>query len=129
METALILIAVALAVAIGYVYKLYADARSSASASEALNTELRAASAQIQQELDGCRSELEKVRTELTAEKTKNASLVTQLELLEKRYAEMQQAAEERFKNIATEIMNRNSAMFKQQNEERLGEILSPLNE
>lgn len=129
METALILIAVALAVATGYVYKLYADAKSAASASEALNTELRTASAQIQQELDGCRSDLDKVRAELTSEKTENASLATQLELLEKRYAEMQQAAEERFKNIATEIMNRNSDMFKKQNEERLGEILSPLNE
>ncbi len=87
METALIVIAVALAVATGYVYKLYADAKSAASASGALITELRATAAQIQHDLDGCRNDLDLVRTQLTAEKAENASLTTQLELLEKRYA------------------------------------------
>ncbi|MDE6485446.1 MAG: DNA recombination protein RmuC [Duncaniella sp.] len=81
------------------------------------------------EERDAARKELSSVNERLGDEQKENSALKTRQEMLERRFAEMQTAAEERFKNIANEILSNNSATFKQQNEERLTEILSPLRE
>ncbi|MDE5785450.1 MAG: DNA recombination protein RmuC [Duncaniella sp.] len=81
------------------------------------------------EERDSSRKELMQAGERLAELQKENSSLVTRHEMLERQFAEMQSAAEERFKNLANEILNNNSATFKQQNEERLTEILSPLRE
>ncbi|MDE6582745.1 MAG: DNA recombination protein RmuC [Duncaniella sp.] len=81
------------------------------------------------EERDAARKELASVSERLSDEQKENSALKTRQEMLERRFTEMQSAAEERFKNIANEILSNNSATFKQQNEERLSEILSPLRE
>lgn len=72
---------------------------------------------------------LDDARSALSAAKEENSALSMQLEMLEKRFEEMQKAAEDRFRNIAAEILDRNSSTFGKQNSERLSEILSPLNQ
>lgn len=96
----------------------------------ALRATVQAAEANAQrliEERDGARKELADVNERLGDVQKENSALTTRHEMLERQFAEMQSAAEERFKNLANDILNNNSATFKQQNEERLTEILNPL--
>lgn len=86
-------------------------------------------SQRLLEERDAARRELALVNEQLGEMQKENSALVTRHEMLERQFAEMQAAAEVRFKNLANEILTSNSATFKQQNEERLTEILSPLKE
>lgn len=106
-----------------------AASRESESAVKAQNQGLTSRYDELNSVYSETCARLAEAREALSVAREENSALTTRMELLEKRFAEMQSAAEERFKNIATEILEHNSRTFKQQNEERLGEILSPLND
>lgn len=66
--------------------------------------------------------------------KAENSSLATRVEMqrqenlrAEQQRAEQEKALEERFRNLANEILKQNTSDLKAQNEERLREILNPL--
>ncbi len=109
---------------------LAAELAQSRNNEAALRATVQAAEANAQrliEERDGARKELADVNERLGDVQKENSALTTRHEMLERQFAEMQSAAEERFKNLANDILNNNSATFKQQNEERLTEILNPL--
>lgn len=77
---------------------------------------------------------IETLTSDLLHSKEENSSLVAKLEMqrqknseLESRREEQDKAMEERFKNLANDILRQNTSDLKNQNEERLMEILSPL--
>lgn len=70
----------------------------------------------------------------LTSAKEQNSALQTRLEMLlaereqsEKSRAEQEEIFENRFKNLANEILKQNTTDLKAQNEEKLRELLQPL--
>lgn len=65
----------------------------------------------------------------LRSEQVENARLKERLEILENEKEKMERANELRFKNLANEILQANSAQFKLQQESRLVELLQPLRE
>lgn len=65
----------------------------------------------------------------LRGEQVENARLKERLEILENEKEKMERANELRFKNLANEILQANSAQFKLQQESRLVELLQPLRE
>lgn len=58
-----------------------------------------------------------------------NGRLQEHIKFIEVEKEKLTQESELRFKNLANEILKNNSIIFKEQNEMRLGEILSPLKE
>lgn len=58
-----------------------------------------------------------------------NGRLQEHIKFIEVEKEKLTQESELRFKNLANEILKNNSTIFKEQNEMRLGEILSPLKE
>lgn len=67
------------------------------------------------------------LRDELAAAREVNASLTATLHHAESGREEREKQLEDRFRNLANEILRQNSADFKARSEERLAEILSPL--
>lgn len=65
----------------------------------------------------------------LSAVKEENAKLTERLRYLNEEKERLSRESEERFKNLANEILNRTSRQFKEANETRLAEILTPLKE
>lgn len=79
-------------------------------------------------------SKLEEAHRKLTVAKEESAALNTRVEMLlreksenEKRQIEQDAVQEARFKNLANEILRQNTTDLKNQNEEKLREILQPL--
>lgn len=83
--------------------------------------------ARLVEERDEARSSLTEVLERLAKAEQQNVALTEQRAMLEQKFEQMQAASEERFKNLANDILKSNSSTFRQQNEERLIEILSPL--
>lgn len=63
----------------------------------------------------------------LSKTEIENGKLVERLKFFEEEKSRIASENEERFKNLANEILEANSRRFKEQNESRLGEILQPL--
>ena len=103
------------------------EARNSVAALSATVKAEEATSHRLMDERDEARKELASTLDRLAETMQENSAMATRQDMLQRQFAEMQSAAEERFKNLAGEILHSNSAIFKQQNEERLSEILSPL--
>ena len=103
------------------------EARNSVAALSATVKAEEATSHRLMDERDEARKELASTLDRLAGTMQENSAMATRQDMLQRQFAEMQSAAEERFKNLAGEILHSNSAIFKQQNEERLSEILSPL--
>lgn len=66
-------------------------------------------------------------REALSQAREENARLATSLAHFEEERESHERQLEERFRNLANDILKQNSADFKAQNEQRLEEILSPL--
>lgn len=71
--------------------------------------------------------DLAATRRELSAERENAAKLATSLRLIDEQREERERSMEQRFKNLANDILAQNSRDFKEQNEQRLSEILTPL--
>ena len=71
--------------------------------------------------------DLAATRRELSAERENAAKLATSLRLIDEQREERERSMEQRFKNLANDILAQNSRDFKEQNEQRLSEILNPL--
>lgn len=65
----------------------------------------------------------------LSVAKEENAKLTERLRYLNEEKERLSRESEARFKNLANEILNRTSRQFKEANETRLAEILTPLKE
>ncbi|MDE6766141.1 MAG: DNA recombination protein RmuC, partial [Duncaniella sp.] len=72
-------------------------------------------------------AELVETRAQLADSREETARLSTSLAHIEEEREERERMLETRFQNLANDILRRNSADFKAQNEERLNELLSPL--
>lgn len=83
--------------------------------------------ARLIEERDEARSSLSDALERVARVEQQNVALMEQRVMLEQKFEQMQAAAEDRFKNLANDIMKSHSSTFRQQNEERLAEILSPL--
>ena len=108
---------------------------------EKLKAESQSAQAALNSSLSEAKSNNEKLCAQISdlninlgKSREENSSLSTRLllqqqenETRERRREEQEKAMEERFKNLANEILRQNTADLKIQNEERLNEILSPL--
>ena len=76
---------------------------------------------------DSLNSTLANTREALSQAREENARLATSLAHIEEERESHDRQLEERFRNLANDILKQNSAEFKAQNEQRLEEILSPL--
>ncbi len=79
--------------------------------------------------VDEALRELSKVQDENSALREENGRLKERARFIEEEKEKLSQESEVRFKNIANEILADNSRVFKEQNESRLSEILTPLKE
>lgn len=70
-----------------------------------------------------------RLNKECIALKEKNSRLLERIRYIEEDKSKMLQDSEMRFKILANEILSTNSRIFKEQNESRLTEILTPLKE
>ncbi|MCM1519195.1 MAG: DNA recombination protein RmuC [Lachnoclostridium sp.] len=127
MEIALLILAVVLAGGLVMVYRNLSESRKMLAVNEEQLASSKVHASEIENELKQSRARITELSDELVKAKTENSSLSTRLQLLGQQFEEMQLRAEERFRNLANEILTQNSRTFKQQNEERLGEILTPL--
>lgn len=73
--------------------------------------------------------ELVELREGMTALQLENTRLNERIRYIETEKEKLERESEERFKNIATQILNDNSRLFKETHETRLTEILTPLRE
>lgn len=141
---AIIILSVVVLVAVVVCAALYMQLKSQRESVSALNGEiaaLKASEASLSTSRDMLVSQLENERhraesldarlsdatSALGAERETSARLKESLHQTELQREERERALEERFKNLANEILIRNSREFKEQNEQRLGEILNPL--
>lgn len=76
---------------------------------------------------DNLNSTLANTREALSQAREENARLTTSLSHIEEERESHDRQLQERFRNLANDILKQNSADFKAQNEQRLEEILSPL--
>lgn len=97
-----------------------ASVKESLAASAAREEQARAA-------LDEARGEQSRLNALLSDARAEQARLSTRLEILEKEREAHDRQLEERFTNLANDILRRNSSDLRAQNEERLTELLSPL--
>lgn len=79
--------------------------------------------------IDDALRELTKVQDENSVLREENGRLKERARFVEEEKEKLSQESEVRFKNIANEILADNSRVFKEQNESRLSEILTPLKE
>lgn len=107
--------------------KIKAEAQAQVSTLTATISEIR----HNAQSLD---SKLSETTAALSAAREENSSLTTRIELLnsqieksEEQRREQEELLENRFKNLANDILRQNTADLKTQNEEKLREILNPL--
>lgn len=71
--------------------------------------------------------ELQRLQNEMSIFREENGRLKERLTFIEEEKERLSKESEMRFQNIANEILANNSRVFKEQNETRLSEILTPL--
>ena len=147
METMVLVVAIVLALALGGVVAIYLHPDRRA---------LRERNAQLQkaeEELVGLRQEsaergadvarlrercdrleplverVEKLQQELKLREAEKARLTEQLRQESEQRVAMRKETEQNFKELATAILDEKSKLFRENNEQRLGEILSPFKE
>ena len=74
-------------------------------------------------------AEIQQLRSKLQQSDIETSRLNENLRFVEQEKQRLAQESELRFKNLANEILTANSRTFKEQNETRLAEILTPLRE
>ncbi len=72
---------------------------------------------------------VEKLQVELKEREAENARLKEQLRQESEQRAAMRKESEQNFKELATAILDEKSKLFRESNEQRLGEILTPFKE
>ncbi len=97
-----------------------------------LSTERATLSAQA--EIAGNRAteaqdEIQRLQNEMSSFREENGRLKERIKFIEEEKERLSKESEIRFQNIANEILTHNSRIFKEQNETRLSEILTPLKE
>lgn len=100
-------------------------------ASERISAErdhLKASLATATSQIDALQERVNDLMTDLSAERQISARQAETIRRAALEQEERERLLEDRFRNLANDILRQNSAEFKQQNEERLGEILRPLN-
>ncbi len=85
--------------------------------------------AELKDALSEAESSLRETHRELQSVREEAARLSTSLTHFEQEREEHEKMLEAQFRNLANDILRRNSADFKEQNEQRLAEILNPLKE
>lgn len=75
------------------------------------------------------RAQLATAQNDLSLSRQEATRLATSLSHIEQERQEREKMMESQFRNLANDILRQNSADFKEQNEQRLQEILSPLKE
>lgn len=83
----------------------------------------------LTQQVSELKSELSQNKLIETKLREENSRLNERIRFVEEEKEELSKESELRFKNIANEILKQNTIVFKEQNETRLTEILSPLKE
>ena len=73
--------------------------------------------------------EIQRLQNEMSTFREENGRLKERIKLIEEEKEKLAKESETRFQNIANEILTTNSRIFKEQNETRLSEILTPLKE
>ena len=119
MDTVLTIVAVILAVLLVFTVTRLMAARTQGAAAKAVADGLRRQLDEHDARLDESRRE----QTRLTAE---NSRLEAENRALEARAAEERTQMHDRFKLLASEVMNANSALFRDLSAEKLGDILTP---
>ncbi len=82
-----------------------------------------------QQRLEDERARLLRLTDELSASRKENENLLLRLQEHKAEVEQLQERFKTEFKNIANELLEDKSRRFTEQNQEKLGEILKPLNE
>lgn len=85
--------------------------------------------AELKSTLTDTEASLQAMRVDLLSAREEAARLSTSLAHFEQERDEHEKMLEAQFRNLANDILRRNSADFKEQNEQRLAEILNPLKE
>jgi len=83
----------------------------------------------LNEKLDAERTKLIQVSNELSATGNANRNLQERLNEQKQEVEQLQERFKTEFKNIANELLEDKSKRFTEQNQEKLGEILKPLNE
>lgn len=73
--------------------------------------------------------DIQRLQNEMSAFREENGRLKERIKFIEEEKEKLAKESETRFQNIANEILTTNSRIFKEQNETRLSEILTPLKE
>lgn len=73
--------------------------------------------------------EIQRLQNEMSTFREENGRLKERIKFIEEEKEKLAKESETRFQNIANEILTTNSRIFKEQNETRLSEILTPLKE
>lgn len=73
------------------------------------------------------RQELQRLQNEMSIFREENGRMKERIKFIEEEKERLSKESEMRFQNIANEILTHNSRIFKEQNETRLSEILTPL--
>lgn len=119
MDTVLTIVAVILAVLLVFTVTRLMAARTQGAAAKAVADGLR-------RQLDEHDSRLDESRREQTRLTAENSRLEAENRALEARAAEERTQMHDRFKLLASEVMNANSALFRDLSAEKLGDILTP---
>ncbi|MCG9911778.1 MAG: DNA recombination protein RmuC [Flavobacteriales bacterium] len=90
-----------------------------------LENELRNAQAKMETE----RNQILRLTNELATSQNANENLLQRLHEQKQEVEQLQEKFKTEFKNIANELLEDKSKRFTEQNQEKLGEILKPLNE
>ena len=73
--------------------------------------------------------EIQRLQNEMSTFREEYGRLKERINFIEEEKEKLAKESETRFQNIANEILTTNSRIFKEQNETRLSEILTPLKE
>ena len=119
MDIVLIVVAVVLAAILVFTVMRLIGERTQAASAGAMAESLRRQVEERDKRLDESLRE----QTRLAAE---NSRLLAENRALETRAAEMQAQMHDRFRVLASEVMNANSTLFRDLSAEKLGDILTP---
>lgn len=128
----IITLSIALLLCIGIISILLYRLHSQQSKNSSLNAEKlinENQSALLMQQVSELKSELDQNKITETNLREENSRLNERIRFIEEEKDQLSKESELRFKNIANEILQQNTTIFKEQNESRLNEILSPLKE
>ncbi len=116
-------------IAITFLLKNLNKAKSTITTLSIENATLSARNEQTARQLSEHIGNHERVLSELQQANNEKARLSERIKFIEEEKDRLSVESETRFKNLANEILANNSRTFKEQNETRLSEILSPLRE